>query len=199
VASSRKREISEETRRRLVDAAFELASEGGSTAMSIQAVAERSQISRGSVAWHFGSKEGLLIAVVDNAFAWGIGFISNRLAEATHPGVEALIEANFALMAQPKSRIFSTILLEALANDSPIRTTYAARYVELRSTYARYLRSVAPQIGDVDAVAVALLGSTLGINIQYHLDPARVDRRSAVDALERVYAQALARRRATSS
>lgn len=168
--------------------------------MSIQAVADRSQISRGSVAWHFGSKEGLLIAVVDDAFAWGIGFISARLAEATSPGVGALIEANFALMAQPKARIFSTILLEALAGDSPIRATYAARYVELRAIYARYLASAVPQIGDVDAIAVALLGSTLGINIQYRLDPARVDRRSAVEALERVYAQALTRRnRSTSS
>jgi len=199
LASSRKQEVSEETRRRLVDAAFELASEGGSAAMSIQAVADRSQISRGSVAWHFGSKEGLLIAVVDDAFAWGIGFISARLGEATSPGVEVLIEANFALMAQPKARIFSTILLEALAGDSPIRATYAARYVELRAIYARYLASAVPQIGDVDAIAVALLGSTLGINIQYRLDPARVDRRSAVEALERVYAQALTRRNRSTS
>ncbi|MGN6606514.1 MAG: TetR/AcrR family transcriptional regulator [Jatrophihabitans sp.] len=195
MASSRKQEISEETRRRLVDAAFELASEGGSAAMSVQAVAERSQISRGSVAWHFGSKDGLLVAVVDEAFRWGIGFITDRLAEAPKPTVDVLLEANFALMGQPKARIFSTILLEALTSDSPIRATYAAHYVELRAVYARYLATVAPKVGDVDALAVALLGSTLGINIQYRLDPERVDRRSAVEVLEHVYARALGRQR----
>jgi TetR/AcrR family transcriptional regulator, acrAB operon repressor len=36
--------------------------------MSVQAVADRSGIRRGSVAWHFGSKDGLLVAVIDEAF-----------------------------------------------------------------------------------------------------------------------------------
>lgn len=190
--SSRKQEISEETRRRLVEAAYELAADGGSAAMSIQAVAERSQISRGSVAWHFGSKEGLLVAVVDDAFRWGIEFIAGRLASATAPSIEVLIEANFALMGQPKARIFSTILLEALAGDSPVRETYAARYVELRAVYADYLATLVPRSAKPDALAVALLGGTLGINIQYRLDPDAVDRRSAVEAMESVYASALA-------
>lgn len=191
MASSRKQEISEETRRRLLEAAFELAAEGGSSAMSIQAVAERSQISRGSVAWHFGSKEGLLVAVVDDAFRWGTDYIVSRLRESQGARIEVLIEANFALMAQPKARIFSTILLEALAADSPIRATYAARYVELRAIYAEYLSALAPPVGPAEALAVALLGSTLGINIQHRLDPDAVDRRSAVEALEQVYARAL--------
>lgn len=190
MSSSRKQEISAETRRRLVQAALELAAEAGSAGMSIQAVAERSQISRGSVAWHFGSKEGLLVAVVDDAFGWGIDFIAARLADAAEPGIEVLIEANFALMAQPQARIFSTLLLEALTADSAVRRTYAERYVELRAVYARYLAGLAPTESSADALAVALLGGTLGINIQHRLDPGAVDRRAAVEAMERVYGRA---------
>lgn len=189
--SSRKQEISDETRRRLIDAGFELAAEGGSAAMSIQAVADRSQISRGSVAWHFGSKDGLVIAVVQEAFSWGIEFISERLAQSKEPRIEILVEANFDLMAQPKARIFHTILLEALSRESPVREAYAEHYVKLRAVYARYLAPLASDAGAADALAVALLGGTLGINIQHRLDPDTVDRRSAVDALEAVYARAL--------
>lgn len=183
--------MSDETRRRLVSAAFELAAQGGSAAMSIQAVADRSGISRGSVAWHFGSKEGLLVAVVDDAFSWGINFLGERLSGSSEPSIEVLVEANFDLMAQPRARIFSTILIEALATDSPVRATYAARYVELRSVYTRYLSAFVPDGDSADSLAIGLLGGTLGINIQYRLDPDAVDRRSAVQALTSVYSRAL--------
>ncbi|XGU18697.1 TetR/AcrR family transcriptional regulator [Rhodococcus sp. 3Y1] len=119
MASTRKQEISEETRRRLVKAAAELAAEGGSTAMSVQAVAERSGISRGSVAWHFGSKDGLLRAVVEDAFRWGMEKLRAELASSSATGIEALIEANFVLMSYPEARIFSTILIEAVIPGPP--------------------------------------------------------------------------------
>jgi len=193
MAATRKQEISAETRRRLLDAAFDLASEGGASAMSVQAVADRSGISRGSVAWHFGSKDGLLVAVIDEAFRWGEEYLRTHLESVAEPSVEALIEANFSLMAEDRARIFATILLEALTGDDVIRSTYAAHYVELRRFYGDYLRVVAPHLADPSATATALLGSTLGVNIQYVLDPDTVDRRAAVTALEKVYAQGLGR------
>lgn len=195
MASTRKQEISEETRRRLVAAATQLAAERGATAMSIQAVAELSGISRGSVAWHFGSKDGLIRAVVEEAFQWALTQLRDNLAAAPEQGVAALIEANFAIMSQPEARIFATILLEATSKDSPVRDTYAEQYRTLRRYYADYLRSVSAPVTDPDAVAVALLGGTLGINIQHRLDPDHVDRRAAVTALETVYARALTKSR----
>lgn len=194
MAATRKQEISAETRRRLLDAAFDLAAEGGASAMSVQAVADRSGISRGSVAWHFGSKDGLLVAVIDEAFRWGEEYLRTHLEAVGEPSVEALIEANFSLMAEDRARIFATILLEALTGDDVIRSTYAAHYVELRRFYGDYLRVVAPHLANPSATATALLGSTLGVNIQYVLDPDTVDRRAAVTALEQVYAQGLGRR-----
>jgi TetR/AcrR family transcriptional regulator, acrAB operon repressor len=195
MAATRKQEMGAETRRRLLDAAFDLAAEGGASAMSIQAVADRSGISRGSVAWHFGSKDGLLVAVIDEAFRWGEDCLRQHLDAVTRPTVEALIEANFSLMLEDRARIFATILLEALTGDDVIRSTYAAHYVELRRFYADYLRSVAPHLADPAATATALLGSTLGVNIQYLLDPDTVDRRAAVTALELVYARGVEQRK----
>lgn len=192
MASTRKQEISEETRRRLVKAAAELAAEGGSTAMSVQAVAERSGISRGSVAWHFGSKDGLLRAVVEDAFRWGMERLRAELASSSATGIEALIEANFVLMSYPEARIFSTILIEAVIPGSTIRETYAEQYVAMRTLYADYLRSIDTPVTNPELVAVTLLAGTLGINLQHRLDPDNVDRRSAVTELESIYARAMA-------
>lgn len=191
--ATRKQEMSEETRRRLVEAAFELAADGGAAAMSIQAVATRSGISRGSVAWHFGSKDGLLVAVVEEAFQRGVGFLRQRL-DAEPRGVAALTRANFALMSRPEARIYSTLLLEAITRESVVGRAYAEQYVALRRLYSDYLREAAPGLAavfDPDALAVAMLGATLGINIQHRLDPATVDRGGAVRAMEAIYDAAL--------
>ncbi|MFE6867266.1 TetR/AcrR family transcriptional regulator [Kitasatospora sp. NPDC057692] len=191
MGATRKQEISAETRRRLVAAAWELAAEGGAAAASVQAVAERSGISRGSVAWHFGSKDGLLKAVVEEAFRWGAEFMGERLAAAgPRTGVEALIEANFALMSRPESHIFSTLLIEAVSRESPLRATYAEEYAKVRGLYADHLRATGAHVADPEAVAAALLGGTLGINIQHQLDPG-LDRRRAVTAMTGIYTDAL--------
>ncbi|MFE6664960.1 TetR/AcrR family transcriptional regulator [Streptomyces sp. NPDC057697] len=191
MGATRKQEISAETQRRLVAAAWELAAEGGAAAASIQAVAERSGISRGSVAWHFGSKDGLLKAVVEEAFRWGADFMRERLdAAGPDAGIEALIEANFALMSRPEAHIFSTLLIEAVSRESPLRATYAEEYAKIRGLYTDHLRAAGAHAADPEAVATALLGGTLGINIQHHLDPA-LDRRQAVTAMTDIYTAAL--------
>ncbi|MEU1726272.1 TetR/AcrR family transcriptional regulator [Nonomuraea sp. NPDC005692] len=191
MGATRKQEISAETRRRLVAAAWELAAEGGAAAASVQAVAERSGISRGSVAWHFGSKDGLLKAVVEEAFRWGTEFMGELLAAAgPQGGVEALIEANFALMSRPEARIYSTLLIEAVSRDSALRATYAEEYAKIRGLYADHLRAAGARVADPEAVAAALLGGTLGINIQHRLDPG-LDRRRAVTAMTGIYTDAL--------
>ena len=53
------------TRRRIVEAAAEVYRESGVAAASIGAVAERANVSRGSVLHHFGDADGLLGAVLD--------------------------------------------------------------------------------------------------------------------------------------
>ncbi|WP_228183246.1 TetR/AcrR family transcriptional regulator [Streptomyces anulatus] len=191
MGATRKQEISAETQRRLVAAAWELAAEGGAAAASVQAVADRSGISRGSVAWHFGSKDGLLKAVIVEAFRWGTSFMRERLAAAgPDAGVEALIGANFDLMSRPEAHVFSTLLIEAVSRESPLRATYAEEYAKIRGLYADHLRTADVHVADPEAVAAALLGGTLGINIQHRLDP-DLDRRGAVTAMTDIYTDAL--------
>lgn len=65
-----KREASSaETRRRIREAAFELYTEQGIAATTIQAVATRADVARGTVVNHFGTAEQLLEAVLDETIA----------------------------------------------------------------------------------------------------------------------------------
>lgn len=59
-------ESAEATRGRILDATIELYRERGLPATTLKAVAERADVSRGSILHHFGSAEGLLGAVLDS-------------------------------------------------------------------------------------------------------------------------------------
>lgn len=58
-------ETAEATRQRILDATLEIYREVGIPATTLKAVAERADVSRGSILHHFGSADGLLGAVLD--------------------------------------------------------------------------------------------------------------------------------------
>src|SRR5205809_4514315 len=91
-ATSRKGEQAEQSRERLIDAATRLFAERGYRDTSVQAIAEAAGISRGSIFWHFGSKEGLLSAVAEEAFRrWETETLVGDVGDAR--GIEAMRRA----------------------------------------------------------------------------------------------------------
>jgi AcrR family transcriptional regulator len=62
----RRAETATATRTRILDATIELYREVGVAATTIKAVADRADVSRGTILHHFGSAEGLLGAVLDS-------------------------------------------------------------------------------------------------------------------------------------
>ena len=58
-------ESAQATRRRILDATVDVYRERGIPATTLKAVAERADVSRGSILHHFGSAEGVLGAVLD--------------------------------------------------------------------------------------------------------------------------------------
>jgi len=65
----RRAEAAAGTRRRVIDAAVQLYRDRGIGATTVTAVAERADVSRGTVLHHFGDGDGLLAAVLDHALA----------------------------------------------------------------------------------------------------------------------------------
>lgn len=185
---NRHAEVSAETRTRLLIAAWDLLAEGGTKVTTVQAVAERAQISRGSISWHFGSKEGLVVAVVNDAFV----MLCERVqAVFDGPGPaswERVLSAQGVMLTDARFRIFGTVGLEAIGEQGPVADAFAAGHRRVRDLYADYLdknQLVADGVDPRD-VATALRAMTLGLNIQRRFDPDIIGLPTAVGALQAI-------------
>src|SRR5258708_1409138 len=78
----RRRADGEESRRRILDAAAEIAGERGYDGTSIAAVSARSGLPASSIYWYFANKDGLIAAVIERSF-------ERWLAAVALPGAEA--------------------------------------------------------------------------------------------------------------
>src|SRR4051812_16884118 len=102
-------ERTRQSRQMILGAAADLFAEQGYQQTSLADVAERSGVSRGSIPWHFGDKQGLLAAVVDDVYETAS---SSRAAAPLRPGPEGAVD--IGRMATRAIRDRSTRLLLAL-------------------------------------------------------------------------------------
>ncbi|MEU7218366.1 TetR/AcrR family transcriptional regulator [Nocardia iowensis] len=191
--AGRREESSAESRRRLLEAATELVAEVGPRGTSVQAVAERAGISRGSIAWHFGSKDGLIVEVVTHAFATAEQEYRKRIAEAGTVTLGVLIDAHLAVVDAPCGRTFATVLPEVMLAPGPIRDAYVAGYQNSRRFWVDAVREVtadAPGMPDPATLADVLFGSAIGVNVMHRLD-AGVDPGTGLGSLQQVFQLAL--------
>jgi TetR/AcrR family transcriptional regulator, acrAB operon repressor len=189
-APSVKQEQSARSQRVLIEAATSLFAERGYRDTSVQAIAERAGVSRGSIFWHFESKEGLLWAVAARAFeSWEREVLVPDVGEAT--GIEAISRAlsahrRFLTERMEGLRLFYVLMFEALGPRAELAPEFAKLHANLRAMTVDWIRRAieAGEIrDDVDAAAVVTMitGALGGIAYQWLLDPGGFD-------LDRVYA-----------
>jgi AcrR family transcriptional regulator len=136
-----------DTRARLLAAARSTFAERGYHASSAERISERAGCTKGALYDHFGSKEGLFLALLDEQYA-------SRIAQARQ--MAALPPSQ----AMPFDRQFALLFLEfvcAAGRNPKLRRRLAARLRELRST-------ITPQFEDarlVAAVGAAANGASI--------------------------------------
>jgi TetR/AcrR family acrAB operon transcriptional repressor len=187
--TTRREQTSGESRELILTAAAELFAAKGYRQTTFADVAERSGISRGSIPWHFGSKEGLLLAVLERS----VDLVHTSLDDApdhdADTGLDRLTKGLEALFAQPTTKLFVTLLVEALEPDSPIHDRYVAIHDTLRGHCKRWLDRFAPPAGlPTEALAVAIVGAGIGIHQQWLVAPDRVDIGQSMAALRALVA-----------
>lgn len=126
------------TRGRLLAAARRTFAERGYHAASVELVSEQAGCTKGALYDHFGSKEGLFLALLDEQFA-------ARLSQAREMAESAPSEA------MPFDREFALLFLEfvcAAAREPKLRRRLASRLRALRAESAR-------RLGDPRLAAVA--------------------------------------------
>lgn len=178
---------------RLINAAAELIAENGYERTTLAAIGKRAGYSHGIVTRRFGSKEGLLVALIEKmAMGWTETYLKPAIGSTT--GREALhIRVNAFRSSWRKSarrmRALYTLMFEALGPIPHLKE----RMVELHR-YSRESVIELIQLGiddgtvdssvDPERVARLFLGALRGAAYQAMLDPEAVDIYDALDDLD---------------
>ena len=179
-----------ETRARLLSAAADLFAEQGIDAVSVDAVAEAAGRTSGAVYAHFGSKQGLLLALLDS---WKDSMLTVLLAEVavseSPEGQLAAVWDNVATGSEPErwSLLEHELWLRA-ARDREVADVLRVRNAEARRFSARLLDGWTSAVDAIPAaeseeLAVLVKGLLIGLAMQRRLEPGTVSDGLAVRGL----------------
>lgn len=156
----------------LEDAARACMARGGIREFTVDKIVAEAGVSRGLITHHFGSMDGLLVAVYSRMYGEWIAAIA-----APQPGLsrlEGLVEAlvSPALFSREVLNIWLTLWGE-IANNQVLRAEHRARYSEYRETIATALREAAPPGSTIDAdmLASAFICLVDGLGVQRCVEP----------------------------
>lgn len=181
-----------DTRGRLLDAAATLFAERGIDAVSVDAVADAAERTSGALYAHFGSKQGLLLALMDE---WSDSLVAVIAAEfELAAGIDDRLRAVAAnVITEPSAQTTRLMLLERelwlrAARDEAVASAMRARARRAHDRLARGLAAwrrdgvIAPDASP-DVLATVVWALVVGLHMQKHIDPGAIDTDAAAAAL----------------
>ncbi|WP_028270758.1 MULTISPECIES: TetR/AcrR family transcriptional regulator [Arthrobacter] len=181
-------------REQLVGIAMDVFGEYGFAGGSIRTIAEQAGVNHATLIQHFGSKEGLLTAVLEE---WDRRTVENGLTDVS--GLDYFRRLPDVMAAHQNYRglleLFTTIAAEASNPAHPGHAFITQRYATNLATLAAHLRE-AVEAGDIAPlspaqieVEVRLLTAMMdGIGLQWLLNPGTDIRSSVSTYVERAIA-----------
>ncbi len=183
MAATRREQTSSESRRLLIAAATELFAEQGFRKTTVADVADRAGISRGSIPWHFGNKDGLLEAVID-----AISSTWLQQTEATAGGALASLDRIKEFMQQPSSRLLITLVAEAVEPGSAVHDFYADLHRLFRKWVANgTIDAPLPQGVSREQYAAVLTGTLIGLHQEWRVAPDETDLDQLFESVKAVF------------
>jgi AcrR family transcriptional regulator len=176
-AATRRQLSAAVTRRALLDAAAELIAERGPAAASVTAITERSGVSRGLVGWHFGSKDQLVVEVVERSMSEIESALRRSVSTGPAPSFAALSAAFDAAAPSISGRVLVTTLAHVLGHRDNVTAAYARGVRRLVEVAAGAAASAEPA---ATLAAATFVSSMLGYGLQRALDPELGPRAAAV-------------------
>lgn len=171
------------SRQRLLDAGLELFAERGYSATSVDALCRHAGIVKTALYWHFGSKEGLLTAVLDRVATEWMEEIQKSTAHVGAPlerldmalrGMRTIVEERPRLL-----RFLMGVVLERATDDPALRETVKGIFGRAREAV---VRGIAEALGGTlpgdDLIAHTLLSLMQGAALRrlVEQDAADLDR-----------------------
>jgi AcrR family transcriptional regulator len=172
-----------DTRARLLSAAADLFADQGIDAVSVDAVAEAAGRTSGAVYAHFGSKQGLLLALLDS---WKDSVLTVLLAEVavsdSPTGQLAAVWSNVSDTSDPDAARWPVLEHELwlrASRDPEVADILRVRNAEALRYSARQLDGWTAAVGaeptaPPDQLAVLVKALLTGLALQKRLDPASV-------------------------
>ncbi len=179
-----------ETRQRLLAAAAGLFAERGVDGASVDAIAERAERTSGAVYDHFGSKDGLLFAVLDGWVNDAATVIRAELVHAT--SLDERLAVLWRNVSAPVAGDGQWIALEHelwnhAARNPEVRERVARRY---RGAWRGITEAVNDWAGVDGDVGPSLIGLLFGLEMIHRVDPDAMSEPRAVDSLRSLIAGA---------
>jgi AcrR family transcriptional regulator len=200
---SRQAERTERSTDALLRAAAELIAEGGMAAMTFAAIAERAGYSRGLVTARFGSKEGLVEAMIRRV--WGrLRHLRVLPGIEDRPGLDSVLVLvagirDQAVAESVEMRALIVLMFEAVRDGGTLRQRFIRYHDGMRDDLSAALRkgvedgSVRPD-GDPEREATMIVGLLRGTSYQWLLEPDRFDPGPAYTTVIDMLGDHLARR-----
>lgn len=184
-----------ETRSLLIDAAADLFAHKGFHAVSAEAVAAAAGRTTGALYDHFGGKEGLLVALLEQWVDQTVIDLTASLEGAE--SIDAHIGALWGGVLHRESETADAWLLLEFelwlhaARDPELAVVGSERFRIMRSGLAGGLQEWAETFdfelpAPVDEVAGQVLGLIIGAAFQYRLDPTATNTSSVTDGIRRL-------------
>jgi AcrR family transcriptional regulator len=174
-----------EAQRTIVDAARAVFAERGFRAGSLRDVGERAGVSPANVLHHFGSKEGLLLAVLEAREESSDAELLERFGKGdVAPALRDLVRANSR--DRDLIRLYTTLGAEATDATHPAHDHFRTRYADIRAYLTAAIEQARqhgtlPPGPDPWHIAASLLAVMDGLQTQWLLD-ADFDMLAAFDA-----------------
>lgn len=164
----------------ILEAAADLFAVNGYRGTGLAAVADRVGVTQPTILHHFGSKRGLLTAVVsslhDSSDAALAGVFSREgsLTQDVLPLLAEVIRSD-----SRRTHLLTVLVAENLTSADPAHEAFVASYDSMRSTIAERLRidqaKGALTTEDVDLLATRVLAVIIGLRRLWASDPNSVD------------------------
>lgn len=163
------------SREALLDAAVELIAESGYTATGVDAIARRSGVVKSALYWHFGSKDGLLVAALERTAREWVAEFEAAVFESERPEdrLENLIQRVRALFLDrpERVRLIMSALVERGGNNPEVRDGVARILDVMRDAIGRGMSVLPVPAERIEGVATLTLETLAGSFIDYYAVP----------------------------
>jgi AcrR family transcriptional regulator len=146
----KQKDISSATKIAILDAASKVILDKGVEALTIDAVAQEADISKGGLFYHFPSKKNLIEGMINRLISEIDSLLEAELVKSGGDFLPAYIRASF--VTNPQWTKLSCALIAAIANDPDLIKPLQKRFSEMQDRIAR--AAFSPEIGTLIRLAL---------------------------------------------